>query len=121
LLNQVTSFDHWEIDRMLSKSEVSGLNVFYREAGSEDAPKLVLLHGFPASSHQYRNLLPALGEQFHVIAPDCPGFGNSDTPDRGKDFLPSWDLRISACTCKAMEVPLASHRDSYLRACPVVV
>ena len=78
-------FDHWEIDRMLSKNiEVSGLNVFYREAGREDAPKLVLLHGFPASSHQYRNLLPALGEQFHVIAPDYPGFGNSDIPDRGK-------------------------------------
>ncbi|MGA9420568.1 MAG: alpha/beta fold hydrolase [Candidatus Cybelea sp.] len=103
---------------MLSKSEVSGLNVFYREAGSEDAPKLVLLHGFPASSHQYRNLLPALGEQFHVIAPDCPGFGNSDTPDRGKDFLPSWDLRISACTCKAMEVTLASHRDSFFGHVP---
>ena len=64
---------------MLSKNiELSGLNVFYREVGCEDAPKLVLLHGLPASSHQYRNLLPALGAQFHVVAPDYPGFGNSD-------------------------------------------
>ena len=58
-----------------------GLNIFYREAGNETAPKLVLLHGFPASSHQYRNLLPALADRFHVIAPDYPGFGNSDMPD----------------------------------------
>jgi pimeloyl-ACP methyl ester carboxylesterase len=61
--------------------EVDGLNIFYREAGTPGAPKLVLLHGFPASSHQYRNLLPALAERFHVIAPDYPGFGNSTMPD----------------------------------------
>src|SRR5262249_57864062 len=47
-------------------------------------PKLVLLHGFPASSHQYRNLMPALADRFHVIAPDYPGFGNSDIPDPTK-------------------------------------
>ena len=63
---------------------VAGLNVFYREAGNPSAPKLVLLHGFPASSHQYRNLLPALAGRFHVIAPDYPGFGNSDMPDPEK-------------------------------------
>ena len=62
-------------------TKVDGLNVFYREAGKETAPKLVLLHGFPASSHQYRNLIPALADDFHVIAPDYPGFGNSDMPD----------------------------------------
>ena len=61
--------------------EVEGLNLFYREAGSPRNPKLVLLHGFPASSHQYRHLLPALADQFHVIAMDYPGFGNSDMPD----------------------------------------
>lgn len=61
--------------------EVDGLNIFYREAGKPGAPKLVLLHGFPASSHQYRNLLPALAERFHVVAPDYPGFGNSAMPD----------------------------------------
>lgn len=60
---------------------VDGLNIAYREAGDPTAPKLVLLHGFPASSHQYRNLIPALADRFHVIAPDYPGFGNSDMPD----------------------------------------
>ena len=70
---------------MLFKNvKVDGLNIFYREAGNESAPKLVLLHGFPASSHQYRNLMPALADRFHVIAPDYPGFGNSDIPDPAK-------------------------------------
>ena len=63
---------------------VDGLNIAYREAGNPSNPKLVLLHGFPASSHQYRNLVRALGDKFHVIAPDYPGFGNSDTPDPSK-------------------------------------
>jgi pimeloyl-ACP methyl ester carboxylesterase len=67
---------------MLYKTvRVDGLNIFYREAGEPGAPKLVLLHGFPASSHQYRNLMPALEKHFHVVAPDYPGFGNSDMPD----------------------------------------
>ena len=60
---------------------IDGLNIAYREAGDPSSPKLVLLHGWPASSHQYRNLIPALADRFHVIAPDYPGFGNSDTPD----------------------------------------
>ena len=60
---------------------VDGLGIAYREAGRPDSPKLVLLHGFPASSHQYRDLVPALAATFHVIAPDYPGFGLSDTPD----------------------------------------
>jgi pimeloyl-ACP methyl ester carboxylesterase len=60
---------------------VDGLNIAYREAGDPQKPKVVLLHGFPASSHQYRNLIPALANGFHVIAPDYPGFGNSDMPD----------------------------------------
>ena len=60
---------------------VDGLNIAYREAGDPSSPKLVLLHGWPSSSHQYRNLIPALADRFHVIAPDYPGFGNSDTPD----------------------------------------
>jgi len=60
---------------------VEGLDIFYREAGDAQAPKLVLLHGYPASSHQYRNLIPALAGRFHVIAPDYPGFGNSAAPD----------------------------------------
>jgi pimeloyl-ACP methyl ester carboxylesterase len=60
---------------------VDGLSVFYREAGDPAAPKLVLLGGFPASSHQFRNLIPALADRFHVLAPDYPGFGNTDMPD----------------------------------------
>src|SRR5499425_474041 len=62
-------------------SRVEGLNIAYRQAGNPENPKLVLLHGFPASSNQYRNLLPALADRFHVIAPDYPGFGNSEMPD----------------------------------------
>lgn len=61
--------------------DVDGLSVFYREAGKSANPKLVLLHGFPSSSHQYRNLIPTLASRFHVVAPDYPGFGNSDIPD----------------------------------------
>ena len=60
---------------------VDGLSIFYREAGDPKHPKLVLLGGFPASSHQFRNLIPALADRFHVLAPDYPGFGNSDIPD----------------------------------------
>lgn len=63
---------------------VDGHSVFYREAGNADRAKMVLLHGFPASSHQYRNLIPALADRFHVIAPDYLGFGNSDMPDPAK-------------------------------------
>ena len=66
---------------MLSKTiEIDGIRIFYREGGDPSLPKLVLLHGFPASSHQYRNLIPVLAERFHVVAPDYPGFGNSDIP-----------------------------------------
>ena len=60
--------------------KVSGLDVFYREAGPKDAPTLLLLHGFPTSSHMFRNLIPALADRFHVVAPDYPGFGNSSAP-----------------------------------------
>src|SRR6201991_2406381 len=69
---------------------VDDVNIAYREAGSPAHPKLVLLHGFPASSHQYRNLIPALADSFHVIAPDYPGFGNSDMPDP-KTFAYTFD------------------------------
>lgn len=62
-------------------ARVQGLNVFYREAGSPSNPKLLLLGGFPASSHQFRELIPALAERFHVLSPDYPGFGNTDMPD----------------------------------------
>ena len=63
---------------------IDGVNVFYREAGPADAPVIVLLHGFPTSSNMFRNLIPALADRYHVIAPDYPGFGHSDMPDRAK-------------------------------------
>ena len=69
---------------------VEGLDIFYREAGDPQAPKLVLLHGYPASSHQYRNLIPALAKRFHVVAPDYPGFGNSAAPDP-REFAYTFD------------------------------
>lgn len=67
-----------------SSIQVDGVNIAYREAGDLNSPKLVLLHGFPSSSHQYRDLVPALADRFHVIAPDYPGFGNSEIPDPAK-------------------------------------
>ncbi len=60
--------------------EVDGLDIFYREAGPQDAPVILLLHGFPTSSHMFRNLIPQLSDRFHVVAPDYPGFGNSSMP-----------------------------------------
>lgn len=60
--------------------EIEGLNIFYREAGRSDTPTVLLLHGFPTSSHMFRNLIPELSDQYHVIAPDYPGFGNSSMP-----------------------------------------
>jgi pimeloyl-ACP methyl ester carboxylesterase len=60
--------------------KVDGLDIFYREAGREDAPTLLLLHGFPTSSQMFRNLIPALADKFHLVAPDYPGFGNSAMP-----------------------------------------
>jgi pimeloyl-ACP methyl ester carboxylesterase len=62
-------------------AKIQGLDIAYREAGEAGSPKLVLLHGFPSSSHQYRDLMAALAPTFHVIAPDYPGFGNSSMPD----------------------------------------
>ena len=58
-----------------------GISVFYREAGSPSAPKLLLLHGFPTSSFQFRNLIPLLAEKYHVVAPDLPGFGFTVVPE----------------------------------------
>lgn len=63
-----------------STISVSNINIFYREAGNKKNPTILLLHGFPSSSHQYRNLINKLMDDYHVIAPDYPGFGNSDQP-----------------------------------------
>src|SRR5215813_2118968 len=64
------------------KADVEGFNIFYREAGPTGAQTLLLLHGFPRASHMFRDLVPGLADRFHVIAPDLPGFGQSDMPDR---------------------------------------
>jgi pimeloyl-ACP methyl ester carboxylesterase len=63
--------------------EVDGVNIFYREAGNAGAPALLLLHGFPSASHMFRDLIPLLADRFHIVAPDLPGFGQSD--------MPGWD------------------------------
>lgn len=60
--------------------KIDGLDIFYREAGPKDAPVVLLLHGFPTSSHMFRNLIPALAGEFHLVAPDYPGYGNSSMP-----------------------------------------
>src|SRR5687767_4035772 len=64
------------------KQDVDGINIFYREAGSTTSPAVLLMHGFPSSSHMFRGLIPPLARHFHVIAPDLPGFGFSDAPSR---------------------------------------
>ncbi|GLR90456.1 alpha/beta fold hydrolase [Bradyrhizobium iriomotense] len=65
-------------------ADVDGFKIFYREAGPKDAPTLLLLHGFPSAGHMFRDLIPRLADRFHLVAPDLPGFGQSDMPAREK-------------------------------------
>jgi len=65
-------------------NQVDGVKMFYREAGPADGPVVLLLHGFPTSSHMFRNLIPTLADRYRVIAPDYPGYGQSDAPDHTK-------------------------------------
>jgi pimeloyl-ACP methyl ester carboxylesterase len=81
---------------------VDDLKVFYREAGGEDAPALLLLHGFPSASHMFRDLIPLLADRFRLIAPDLPGFGQSDMPDR-RNFTYTFD-RIAGVIDRFTEV-----------------
>src|SRR5499425_1402939 len=80
--NHLAIFKGGSIMIRYQHATVDGIKIFYREAGSKTAPTILLLHGFPTSSHMFRNLIPALADRFHVIAPDFPGFGFSDSPDR---------------------------------------
>jgi pimeloyl-ACP methyl ester carboxylesterase len=66
------------------KANVDGFNIFYREAGPKHARALLLLHGFPTAGHMFRDLIPQLSDRFRVVAPDLPGFGQSDMPERPK-------------------------------------
>ena len=66
------------------RADVGGINIFYREDGVGNGPTILLLHGFPTSGHMFRNLIPLLASEYHVVAPDFPGFGQSDMPPRGE-------------------------------------
>ena len=77
---------------------VEGLEIFYREAGPRDAPTVLLLHGFPSSSHMFRNLIPMLADKYHVVAPDFPGYGESSAPSVN-DFDYSFEA-VSDCDRK---------------------
>jgi pimeloyl-ACP methyl ester carboxylesterase len=81
-----TGYDENQFDHLIvrhRKVKAGGLDIFYREAGRRGAPTLLLLHGFPTSSHMFRHLIPALADRWHLVAPDYPGFGYSDFPERG--------------------------------------
>lgn len=88
MITQYASADDHEVQ--YRTTEVQGVDIFYREAGSRNSPSIVLLHGFPTSSHMYRNLINELASDFHLIAPDYPGFGNSEQPSM-QEFEYSFD------------------------------
>src|SRR6201994_3885085 len=79
-----------EYPTLYRTTKISGLSIFYREAGPKDAPALLLLHGLPSSSRMFEPLLSRLSERYHLVAPDYPGFGHSDWPDP-KNFAYTFD------------------------------
>src|SRR5262245_14062037 len=83
--SQVTNFSHRSIlmrSIYYRDAHLGGLKISYRETGPANAPTLLLLHGFPTAGHMFRDLIPLLAESFHLVAPDLPGFGQSDLPPR---------------------------------------
>jgi hypothetical protein len=81
LMLSVASINSAQASQTLHKTvTVQGQEIFYREAGANNKQTIVLLHGFPTSSHMYRDLIPKLSDKYHVLAPDYPGFGNSSMP-----------------------------------------
>lgn len=89
-------------------AKVQGLDIFYREAGPKDAPTLLLLHGFPSSSHMFRNLIPALADRFHLVAPDYPGFGHSSMPALG-EFEYTFDNLAAVIDAFTRELNLTAY------------
>lgn len=89
-------------------AKVNGLDIFYREAGPKDAPTLLLLHGFPTSSHMFRNLIPALADKYHVIAPDYPGYGQSSMPSVA-DFDYTFDNLASVVDTLVQQLGIESY------------
>jgi pimeloyl-ACP methyl ester carboxylesterase len=87
---------------------IQGVDVFYREAGDETAPVLLLLHGFPTSSNMFRNLIPRLAKSFRVIAPDYPGYGFSGMPDR-KDFKYTFENQTTIVEELTKQLQLKSY------------
>src|SRR4029077_4003721 len=92
--------------------DVDGFNIFYREEGPRDGPAHLLLHGFPSAGHMFRDLIPQLADRFHLIAPDLPGFGQSDMPDRGT-FTYTFD-NVARVTDRFTEVVGLSHFTIYV-------
>jgi pimeloyl-ACP methyl ester carboxylesterase len=91
---------------------LEGLEIFYREAGPQDAPTVLLLHGFPSSSHMFRNLIPMLAGKYHVVAPDFPGYGESSAPSVN-EFEYSYE-RLASVTEKFTEKLNISSYAMYL-------
>jgi pimeloyl-ACP methyl ester carboxylesterase len=96
------------VQTALRRIAVGEVTFFYREAGAPERPTLLLLHGFPTSSHMFRNLIPLLAEQFHLVAPDLPGFGFTVAPERGQ-FEYSFDSLAKAVQAFTDAIGLARY------------
>src|SRR5439155_454551 len=95
--------------------KVEGLEIFYREAGPRDAPTVLLLHGFPSSSHMFRNLIPMLADKYHVVAPDFPGYGESSAPSVN-DFDYSFERLATVLSFRHIQGSLGQRHDIYPQA-----
>ena len=91
-----------------NRTNIDGCSIFYREAGNTDTPALLLLHGFPTSSHMFRDLIPRLADSYHVVAPDLPGFGFSDAPARA-EFKYTFDNLASVIGTFAAKIGLLRY------------
>ena len=94
-------------------ANVRGQKLFYREAGSKDSPIIVLLHGFPSSSHMFRDLIPQLADKFHLIAPDYVGFGYSDAPSV-QDYGAPVGYRIASIHPDAIQGIVVQNGNAYV-------